>query len=54
MSAIVGTALSGPQVSLPLTTVGGLPVGFSLLGAKGTNAVLLKLACDIVQTHNQA
>nr|MCP5152912.1 amidase [Ectothiorhodospiraceae bacterium] len=33
------------QVSVPAATVGGLPIGLSLLGAPGTDASLVALAC---------
>ena len=37
-----------PQVSLPLVKVAGLPVGLSLIAARGNDLLLLKLARDIV------
>jgi amidase len=33
-----------PQVSLPGTTVGGLPVGLSIVGARGSDATLVAVA----------
>jgi amidase len=33
-----------PQVSLPGTTVDGLPVGLSILGARGSDAALVAVA----------
>ena len=42
------TSLAGntgrPQISLPLAEVGGLPVGLSLLGDKGSDEALMELA----------
>jgi amidase len=36
-----------PQINLPLAAIGGLPVGLSLLGARGADAVLLACARDL-------
>ena len=36
-----------PQVSLPLARVDGLPVGLSLLAARGNDTMLLELACKL-------
>jgi amidase len=33
-----------PQVTVPLATVGGLPVGLSLLGPRGSDETLMALA----------
>jgi amidase len=33
-----------PQVSLPLATLGGLPIGLSLIGWRGSDRTLLDLA----------
>jgi amidase len=33
-----------PQVSIPGATVGGLPVGLSILGAHGSDATLVAVA----------
>lgn len=45
------TSLAGlgglPQVTIPAGTVGGCPVGFSLLGWAGGDEALLDLACEI-------
>ena len=45
------TSLAGntgrPQISLPLVDVGGLPVGLSLLGDKGSDEALMELAVKI-------
>jgi amidase len=36
-----------PQVTMPLATVSGAPIGLSLLGAYGEDAFLLDIACEI-------
>ncbi len=36
-----------PQVSLPLARVDGLPIGLSLLAARGNDTMLLELACKL-------
>ena len=46
LTCIAGTT-GRPQINLPLAAVGGLPVGLSLLGARGTDAVLLAFARDL-------
>jgi amidase len=46
LTCIAGTT-GRPQISLPLAEVNGLPVGLSLLGARGADEVLLACACDI-------
>ena len=38
-----------PQVSLPLVQVDGLPVGLSLIAARGNDLLLLKLARELTQ-----
>ena len=43
LTCIAGT-LGAPQISLPLATVDGLPVGLSLLGPADSDAMLLALA----------
>jgi amidase len=44
------TAIAGfcgvPEVTLPAGTVGGIPVGLSLVAARGRDRGLLALACD--------
>ena len=44
------TAIAGfcglPEVTLPAGTVGGVPVGLSLVAARGRDRGLLALACD--------
>jgi amidase len=46
LTCIAGTT-GRPQINLPLTAVGGLPVGLSLLGARGDDEVLLAFARDL-------
>jgi Asp-tRNA(Asn)/Glu-tRNA(Gln) amidotransferase A subunit family amidase len=48
-SALTCTAgtLGAPQISLPLGEVDGLPVGLSLLGARGSDEMLLNFARNI-------
>lgn len=36
-----------PQVSLPFVSLDGLPVGLSLIAARGNDALLLDLACNL-------
>jgi amidase len=48
LTCIAGTT-GRPQVNLPLAAVGGLPVGLSLLGARGADEVLLACARDLAQ-----
>ena len=43
LASIAGT-LGAPQISLPLGEVDGLPVGLSLLGARGSDEVLMGFA----------
>lgn len=46
LTSIAGT-LGTPQLSLPVATVEGLPLGLSLLGAPGSDALLLAFAREI-------
>jgi amidase len=46
LTCIAGTT-GRPQINLPLAEVDGLPVGLSLLGARGADEVLLAFARDI-------
>ena len=46
LTCIAGTT-GRPQINLPLTEVDGLPVGVSLLGARGADEVLLGFARDM-------
>jgi len=49
LTCIAGT-LGAPQISLPLGQVDGLPVGLSILGAKGSDEILINLARKIADT----
>lgn len=40
-----------PQVSLPLATLNGAPLGLSLVGRRGSDRSLLRLAADIAVAH---
>ena len=44
---IVPTLVGAPSVSLPLATVGGLPVNLALIGANGADEMLLELAATL-------
>lgn len=46
LTCIAGTT-GTPQISLPLAEVDGLPVGLSLLGARGADEVLLAFAREV-------
>jgi amidase len=46
LTCIAGTT-GRPQINLPLAEVDGLPIGLSLLGARGADAVLLGFARDM-------
>jgi len=46
LTCIAGTT-GGPQISLPLAEVDGMPVGLSLLGARGSDEMLIAFACKI-------
>jgi len=41
-----------PQVTLPVTQVGGLPLGISLLGPRGSDRLLVDLAASFMQGDN--
>jgi amidase len=49
LTCIAGT-LGAPQLTLPLGEVDGFPVGLSLLGARGTDELLIACARDIALT----
>ncbi len=46
LTCIAGTT-GRPQINLPLADVDGLPIGLSLLGARGADEVLLGFARDM-------
>ena len=43
----IGGMTGCPQMNLPLATVDGLPVGLSLMGAHGTDEVLMRFAVEV-------
>ena len=43
----IGGMSGCPQISLPLATVDGLPVGLSLMGARGSDEMLMRFAVEI-------
>ena len=43
----VAGSTGSPQISLPLATVDDLPVGLSLLGARGSDELLIGFAREI-------
>ena len=46
LTCVAGTT-SGPQISLPLAESDGMPVGLSLLGARGSDEMLIAFARKI-------
>ncbi len=46
LTCIAGS-IGAPQISLPLAIVDGLPVGLSLLGARGTDEMLIAFAREV-------
>jgi amidase len=48
LTCIAGTT-GMPQISLPLAEVDGLPVGLSLLGARGSDELLISFAREVTQ-----
>ena len=46
LTTIAGT-LGTPQLSMPLGDVDGLPVGLSIMGARGKDDVLLAVAAAL-------
>jgi amidase len=49
LTCIAGTT-GTPQITLPLAEVDGLPVGLSLLGASGSDELLIAFAREVTQT----
>ena len=49
LTCIAGMA-GAPQISLPLAEVDGLPVGLSLLGARGSDEVLIAFALEVASS----
>jgi amidase len=50
LTCIAGTT-GAPQINLPLAEVDGLPVGLSLLGAKGSDEMLMAFASEMAHTY---
>ena len=48
LTSIAGTT-GTPQINLPLAEVDGLPVGLSLLGARGSDEMLISFAREVTQ-----
>ena len=48
LTSIAGT-IGAPQISLPLGEVDGLPIALSILGARGSDEALIKLARDVAE-----
>ncbi len=46
LTCIAGTT-GAPQITLPLAEVGGLPIGLSLLGSRGSDELLIAFARDV-------
>ena len=46
LTCIAGTT-GAPQITLPLVEVGGLPIGLSLLGSRGSDELLIAFARDV-------
>ena len=44
--SIAGT-IGAPQINLPVADVDGLPIGLSLLGPRGSDEMLMALACEL-------
>ena len=40
-----------PQINLPLAKVDGLPVGLSLMGARGSDETLMRFAVEVASVH---
>jgi amidase len=49
LTCVAGTT-GTPQINLPLAEVDGLPVGLSLLGARGSDEVLIAFAREVADT----
>ena len=49
LTCIAGT-IGAPQISLPLGEVDGLPVGLSIIGARGSDEALIKFTADIAES----
>ena len=47
----IGGLTGCPQINLPLATVDGLPVGLSLMGARGSDEMLMRFAVEVASVH---
>ena len=45
----IGGMTGCPQINLPLATVDGLPVGLSLMGARGSDETLMRFAAEVAE-----
>ena len=45
----IASTIGAPQISMPLGQVGGLPVGLSLIGARGSDEMLLAFAREVAK-----
>jgi amidase len=52
LTSIAGTT-GTPQINLPLAQVDGLPVGLSLLGARGSDEMLIAFACEVADAFGR-
>ena len=46
MTCIAGT-LGAPQINLPLAEIDGIPIGLSLIGARGSDEMLITFASKV-------
>ena len=53
MLTCIAGSIGGPQISLPLAEVGGLPVGLSLIGARGSDEMLIAFASELASTGSR-
>jgi amidase len=53
MLTCIAGSIGGPQISLPLTEVGGLPVGLSLIGARGSDEMLIAFASEVASARGR-
>ena len=47
----IGGLTGCPQINLPLAKVDGLPVGLSLMGARGSDEMLMRFAVEVASVH---
>ena len=53
MLTCIAGSIGGPQISLPMAEVGGLPVGLSLIGARGSDERLIAFASELESTGSR-